>query len=120
MFKQKKLIFDYSNIDEEGLINYIKNVDFDNLVFSRPYTEQAEVFTDILIDARSKFVPSKTICIRPTDESWTNTYTRLLLRKKNQNYQLFKRANSKYLSASSNPNMTTDTVTILRNKKSVF
>ena len=98
VFKQKKLIFDYSNIHEEGLINYIKNNDFDNLVFSRPYTEQAGVFTDILIDARSKSVPSKTICIRPTDESWTNTYTRLLLRKKNQNYQLFKRANSKYLS----------------------
>ena len=45
-FVQKKLIFDYSDIDEEGIINYIKNIDFDSSVFSRPYTEQAEVFTD--------------------------------------------------------------------------
>ena len=57
------------------LYQLLKNIDFNTLVFSRPYTEQPEVFTDILINAHSKFVPSKTISIQPTDEPWTNTYT---------------------------------------------
>ena len=31
------------------------------------------------------FVPSKTVMIKPSDQSWCNKFTRLLLRKKNRN-----------------------------------
>ena len=31
-----RTIYDYDKIDEDGLINYIKNIDFDTLVFSQP------------------------------------------------------------------------------------
>ena len=44
-----------------ALTNYNKNIDFDNLVFSKPLIQQAELFTYLLIEARSKFIPSKII-----------------------------------------------------------
>ena len=34
--------YDYTNVDEEGLVNHIKNIDFDTHVFSKPYIHQAE------------------------------------------------------------------------------
>ena len=57
---------------------------------------QTILFEEILIGAFSKFVPCKTIFIRPNDQPWSNTYTRLLLRKKNRNYSLYKRINTEY------------------------
>ena len=44
--------------------------------------------------------------IRPTDQSWCNRLTRLLLRKKNRNYQFFKKCELDYqnLIKQSNPN----------------
>ena len=86
-------------MDVDALCQHINALNFDLLVFSQPVSKQAELFTDILTDAFSKFVPCKSITIRQQDQPWTNTYTRLLLRKKNRNYRLFKQANTKYLSA---------------------
>ena len=62
-----RTIYDYTNADEIGLINYIKNFDFDNVVFSQPIIKQAGIFTNILQDAFAKFVPIKTVFIRPND-----------------------------------------------------
>ena len=74
-----------------ALAIHIKNIDFNHLVFSKPLIQQAEIFTNLLIETRSKFIPSTIIYIRLTDEPWTNTYTVLLLRKRTKNYQLFKK-----------------------------
>ena len=41
-------------------------------------------------------MPVKTITIRPSDAPWCNSYTRLLLRKKNRNYQIYKRYETDY------------------------
>ena len=60
-------------------------------VFSKPVTQQAEALTDILTSAFQKFVPTKTIVIRVSDQPWVNSYTRLLVHKKNINYQFLKR-----------------------------
>ena len=43
-----------------------------------------------------QFIPVKTITIRPSDAPWCNSYTRLLLRKKNRNYQIYKRYETDY------------------------
>ena len=75
-------VLDYKNLDENALINYIKNIDYDTLVFSRPVTEQAEAMTNLLVSAFHNFVPTKKVIIRPNDQPWVNSYTRLLLRKK--------------------------------------
>ena len=91
-----RTIHDYKNIDENGLINYINNYDFEKSVFNQPVIKQAEAFTEILTEAFSKFVPTKEIIIRPTDLPWVNSYTRLLMRKKNRNYQIFKKINSNF------------------------
>ena len=118
--KQKpktKIVYDYSNVDQDGLCKFINSVDFNNIVFSKPLSQQAELFTDILTTAFSKFVPCKTVVFRPRDQPWTNTYTRLLLRKKNRNYQLFKQANSNYLNACNRPLSTPETITRLLDKK---
>ena len=57
-------------------------------MFSKPINCQAEAFTKILSDAISQFVPLNKVVIKETDQPWTNSYTRLLLRKKNHNYQI--------------------------------
>ena len=84
-----KTIYDYKNADVDGLINHIKNYDFDRVVFSHPTVLQADIFDKILIDAFSQFVPCKSVPIRVNDQPWSNTYTRLLLRKKNRNYLIY-------------------------------
>ena len=75
-----KTIFDYQNIDEGALLQYIKNINFDVQVFSRPVTQQAEAITEVLTEAFHKFVPCKTVVARNSDQPWVNSYTRLLLR----------------------------------------
>ena len=47
----------------------------------------------------------------PDDQPWTNARTRQLLRKKNRNYKIFKKANCNYMAALNNPNSTPETVT---------
>ena len=85
-----KRIYDYKNADIDGLINHIKHYDFNLTVFSHDAIGQADIYNQILIDAFNQFVPCKTITIRPFDQPWSNRYTRLLLRRKNRNYQLYK------------------------------
>ena len=87
-----KTIFDYKNADVEGLISYIKNTNFDQLVFSNDVLQQTEIYSKILVTAFNKFVPTITFSVKPTSPPWCNSYTRLLLRKKNRNYGLFKKA----------------------------
>ena len=80
-----KTIYDYKNADIEGLIKFIKDFDFENVVFSQPINKQTDIYSEILKQGFTQFVPVKTITIRPSDAPWCNSYTRLLLRKKNRN-----------------------------------
>ena len=113
----KKNVFDYKNADEQGLLKHMKEIDFEREVFSKPTCEQAEALTEILIAAREKFIPSKQITIRPTDQPWSNNFTRLLLRRKNRNYLMFKKASIKYKNYLNNPNAIDDISTRLKNQK---
>ena len=118
--KQKfitKIIYDYKNIDENELIQYINKFDYENHVFCLPFNQQAEAFTKILTDAIEKFVPTKKITIKPADVPWQNSYTRLLMRKKNRNYQIFKKINSDFLAVTAQPNSTPELITRLKTKK---
>ena len=65
-------------------------------MFQQPIINQAELYTKVLIDAFSQFIPCKTVPIRVNDQPWSNSYTRLLLRKKNRNYQMYKKADNIY------------------------
>ena len=89
---RKKIIYDYTNINHQDLKDYIKSINFDNLIFSKPLTQQTEILTQFLVEAFAKFVPTKEVTIREHDQPWTNTYTRLLLRKKNRNYSFFQKS----------------------------
>ena len=112
-----KRVHDYKNVDETSLREYIKNVDFENLVFSKPVKEQADEITKILQLAVEKFVPTKLIIIKPNDQPWLNSYTRLLLRKKNRNYSIFTKTNASYLKSLNNPTVTQENVTRLKAKR---
>ena len=79
---QTRNIYDYSKINEEKLINYIKHIDFQNIVLSKPLKDQPSLMTSLLTGVFHKFVPSKQVIIRPNAPPWTNTYTRLLQRRK--------------------------------------
>ena len=118
--KQKtntKIVYDYKNTDVEGLINYIKNFDFESSVFSKTVIDQTNIFSDILKQAFAKFVPCITVVIRNNDQSWCNSFTRLLLRKKNRNYLFYKRCEVDYQNILKQPNPSPDIVTRLLNKK---
>ena len=91
-----KTIYDYKNADIEGLIKFIKDFDFENVVFSQPINKQTDIYSEILKQGFTQFVPVKTITIRPSDAPWCNSYTRLLLRKKNRNYQIYKKYETDY------------------------
>ena len=54
---KSKKIYNYNDVDIIGLTNYIKNYDYDNVVFSQPILRQAEIFNEILSNAFSQFVP---------------------------------------------------------------
>ena len=93
-----RIVYDYSKVDEVGLRNYINKFNFETSVFCHPVEYQAEHFTEILQNAFSLYVPTKTVVVRSNEQPWCNTFTRLLLRKKNRNYQFYKKINSEYLS----------------------
>ena len=94
-------------------MKYIKNIDFYALVFSQPLRPQGDSFTTILTYAFSKFVPTKKFTLRPKDQPWTNTYTRLLLTKKIGTIEFFKMANAKYLNATNSSNHSPEFITQL-------
>ena len=113
----KRHIFDYKNVDEKGLIKFFKDYDYESTVFDLPYLKQTEAFTNIVIEGLEKFVPVKSITTRTFDVPWQNSYTRLLLRKKNRNYSIYKKINSSYLHALDNPNSTNILISTLKQKK---
>ena len=115
--QRAKKVYDYKNADENGPINYIKSFNFEEAVFSKSIADQAEAMTTVLADAFAKFIPVKNVMIRANDQPWVNSYTRLLLRKKNRNNQLFKKINSKYLDAKANPETPPEIVTRLLLKR---
>ena len=113
----KKSVFDFKRIDELGLRNFIKNYDFEKNVFCKPVLQQAEAMTKILDAAQKKFVPIKIITINPRDQPWVNSYTRLLMRKKNRNYRIFKKVSSELFSVINKHGVSEDIVTRLKDKK---
>ena len=113
---KSKKIYNYNDVDIIGLTNYIKNYDYDNIVFSQPIQRQAEIFNEILSNAFSQFVPCKIVNIRPNDQPWSNTFTRLLLRKKNRNYVLYKKLNNEYNKILVQPNILPEVLSRYKNK----
>ena len=111
-----KTVYDYKNIDILRLTNYIKDFDFQTSVFSHPTYLQPQLMTDVLTNIFSQFVTSKVIKIRPYTVPWTNSNTRLLMRKKNRNYCIFKRNKTKYLVAVSDNNIHEPQLTRLKTK----
>ena len=114
---KSKTVYDYTNADEKGLLKYLSDFNFDAEVLSKPIEMQAEIFSEILIKAREKYIPTKQITIRPEDQPWTNRFTRLLLRRKNRNYLIFKKASLKYKQCRSNPSASEEILTRLLHKK---
>ena len=75
----QKRVFDYSKINTNELIAFLNNIDYNTRVFSLPIIDQADVYSDILSDAFTRFVPSKLVTIRQCDQLWLNKFTCLLI-----------------------------------------
>ena len=114
-------LYDYDHTDISGLNNYLDNVDWQEKVYNLPTKEQPSAMASLLTEALNRFVPTKTFKAHTNDQPWTNAHTRRLLRKKNRNYKLFKKANETYIAAKNNPQSTPETVTkLLNNKQNKF
>ena len=62
-------------------------------------------------------MPLNTITIRPYDAPWCNSYTRLLLRKKNRNYKIYKKYETDYQKIITSNNPSPETVTRYLDRK---
>ena len=113
---RSKTVYDYKNADVEGLNNYIKSYNFDH-VFQATPQEQTPIYSEVLIEAFQKFIPSKTINIRHNIPPWSNTFTRLLLKKKNRNYHLSRKAANLYEMKKQSNSTSKEVLTRLRKKK---
>jgi len=115
---KSKTVYYYKEADIQGLVQYIKTFDFQQHVFTKEILQQTEAFSNVLIEAFEKFVPKRTVLIKPQDQPWCNKYTRLLLRKKNRNYSLFQTCSRKLDEAQSKPSTSQQYITKLRETKS--
>ena len=102
------------NADVESLKNYIKSYNFDN-VFQA--TLQTLIYSEILFEAFQKFIPAKTINICHNIPPWSNTLTRLLLKKKNRKYHLSRKAANLYEIKIQSNSRSEEVLTRLRKKK---
>ena len=82
-----------------------------------PLCLNIQLYTNVLTEAFAQFISCKTVPIRQNDQPWSNTYTRLLLRKKNRNYQFYKKANSAYTNLLNKLNTRPEILTRFLNKK---
>ena len=114
---KKKTIYDYKKADFPGLIQFIKNYDFENTVFCQAIKDQTDIYTEILKEGFLEFVPQKTITLHDSEAPWCNGYTRLLLRKKNRNYKIFKKYETSYKQLINSNNPRPETVTCYLNRK---
>ena len=113
---QQKVIYDYKNVNIEDLKTYIKNYNFEEILQART-EDQAKLYSEALCKVFQEFVPSRTITIKHNSPPWCNTYTRHLMRKKNRNYHISRKAALKYETEKQrNPN-NEEVITILKTKK---
>ena len=71
----------------------------------------------MLTEALAKFVPTKYIKLRPFEAPWNNSYTRLLLRKKNRNYSIYRKYETEYKNILNTTSTNQEMVTRLLNKR---
>ena len=83
-------LHDYDNTDTKGLREHLKNIDWQKNIYDLNAIDQPAAMSRILIDALDKFVPIKSYTARSQDQPWATAHTRLLLRKKNRNYKIFR------------------------------
>ena len=81
------------------------------------FLDQTDIFTNVVKQGFDRFIPVKTITIRPTDAPWCNSYTRLLLRKKNRNYLIYKKYETDYKKCLNSKNPRTEILTRCLNKR---
>ena len=112
----QKVIFDYKNADIDEMKKFFTDFNFQNAVFNLPVSEQTDAYSDALTTLFKKCVPTKTVFIKPQSIPWCNKYTRLLLRKKNRNYKIFKQSTEKHLKAIYEKD-SYENLTILLNRK---
>ena len=112
----KKVIYDYKNVDIDGLRSYIKNYNFDTIFQARAH-EQTKLYSEVLLKAFELFVPSRTITIKQNIPPWSNTYTRHLIRCKNRNYHISRKAVNKFKEAQQTNPENDELITRLKLKK---
>ena len=111
-----KTFYDYENMKTEELKEFIKNYDFQHIINSDPICQPLKL-TDLLVESLDKFLPTRTVTIRNNGPPWANSFTRLLLRKKNRNYRIFKQIDYEYNKVKDDPQIKSDIKTKLLNKK---
>ena len=97
-FKQhsfKRQIRNYNAADIEGLADRLNITNWDNLVFNSDNINDVYYnVLKILDDTVNKFIPTKTITVRPNDKPFMNNKIRNKIRQRNRIHYKFKTTNN--------------------------
>lgn len=113
---KSRKVYDYSKIDFKSLEEHLKTTNFNDIVFNKPIEQQAETFSKFLIKTIETFVPVKYVKYHSKDQPWSTKLTKLLQRKKNRNYIVYKKTNECLLNALNKQSMPDEILTKLQDK----
>ena len=80
-------IWDYNRLDAEKLTQHLINTDWD-MILNGDINNSTEKFTEVILEAASQSIPTKTIHSRPKDKPWMNSYLKHNMRKRDRLFRL--------------------------------
>ena len=89
----KRTIFNYKRLDERTLCAVLREVNWETITQIESLDQSTETFTNELIKASKRCIPSKIVTIKPNDSPWMNDNIRLLINEKKRIHRVAKKSN---------------------------
>ena len=89
-----RLVWQYNKADDEGFRKALNETDFSTVFDSHDIDNCCLKWTERFLNIARSFIPNKIVTIRPNDSPWYSNALRLLKRKMNRMFNIFKRTNN--------------------------
>ena len=87
---QVRTIWDYNKLDADKLTMLIQTTDWDDIL-SHDIDTATDKFTQTILEAAHKTIPTKNIYIRPGDKPWITSYLKQHMNKRDRLFKVAKR-----------------------------
>ena len=95
-FKFKRILYNYSKLDEEKYLNELSSVDWNDIISTGQVDKAAELFTEKLTAAAKRCMPIKAVTEHDNDQPWITNEIKKLICKKNSVHNRAKQLNSEW------------------------